>query len=169
MAAAQLYLTRHGKSAWGEPVPDRERALAPRGARAAQLIGRFLTDIGEAPDRVLTSNARRAHETATLASRAGGWDCGVVVVAELYGASAADLIDLVAQHGGIAERLVVVGHEPTLSQAVGMLCGRVQVRVPTAALARIDLDIERWRDAVPGSGELRWLVTPRLLKAAGRR
>ncbi len=169
MAAAQLYLFRHGKSAWDEPVPDRERELAPRGARAAPLVGRFLADIGEAPDRVLTSNARRAHDTAVLAGRAGAWPGDLVVVPELYGATAAELIELVALHGGVAERLVVVGHEPTMSQALGMLCGRVEVRVPTAALARVDLDIARWRDAVPGAGELRWLVTPRLLRAAGRR
>jgi hypothetical protein len=35
--------------------------------------------------------------------------------------------------------------------------------MPTAALARVDFDAERWYDVAAGEGTLRWLVTPRLL------
>ena len=164
-----LYLLRHGKSAWDEEVPDRARALARRGERAAVLVGRFLSDVGEPPDLVLTSNAARAHGTAQLAADAGRWSAPVRVVPELYGATATEVVGLVAEHGSDASRLVVVGHEPALGQCIGALCGRVQVRFPTAALARIDLRIEGWAAMTPGAGELRWLVPPRLLRAAGLR
>ncbi len=164
-----LYLLRHGKSAWDEAVIDRERALARRGVRAAALVGRFLSDVGEPPDRVLASNARRAHHTAELAAEAGRWGAVLQVVPELYGATATEVVELAARHGGGAGRLLVVGHEPAMGQTVGSLCGRVQLRFPTAAIARIELGVARWQDVSPGCGELRWLVTPRLLRAAGRR
>ena len=167
MTARSLYLFRHGKSAWDEPLPDRERPLAPRGQRAASLVGRFLSRIDEAPDRVLVSTATRARETAARAGRAGDWSATHDVVVELYGATAAELLAIVGQQGRTERRLAVVAHEPTLSQAIGALCGRVQVRFPTAAVARIDVDVVAWADIVPGAGELRWLVTPRLLRSAG--
>ena len=169
MANRQLYLLRHGKSSWDEDLPDRQRPLAARGERAAELMGRFLADVGEAPDRVLTSTAVRAATTAALAASAGRWRGEIVDVPELYGATATELLDVVAGRAGAAERVVVVGHEPTMSQAIGTLCGRQRVRFPTAALARLDLDVGRWEGIARGSGELRWLVTPRLLQSAGRR
>ena len=54
-----LLLLRHGKSDWSSNVDDRERPLAKRGRKAAQAIGRFLTEAGEAPDAVVASPARR--------------------------------------------------------------------------------------------------------------
>jgi hypothetical protein len=41
------------------------------------------------------------------------------------------------------------------------------VKFPTAALARIDLPIDRWREAGFGMGVLIWLVPPRVLSKAG--
>ncbi|MEM8904552.1 MAG: histidine phosphatase family protein [Actinomycetota bacterium] len=169
MVDAQLYLLRHAKSAWDVDVPDRERALAPRGRKAAPLMGRFLADVGEAPELVLTSGARRAHDTAALAGAAGDWSAPVEVVSELYGATAGELVEVVRRRSRSVDRVLVVGHEPGMSQAIATLCGRVEVRFPTAALARIDLAVRSWRDVAAGSGALRWLVTPRLLRSAGRR
>ena len=52
---------------------------------------------------------------------------------------------------------------------VRLLCGcalpgaGAMVRFPTAAMARVDLAIDSWKDAAPGCGQLRWLVPPKLL------
>jgi hypothetical protein len=35
--------------------------------------------------------------------------------------------------------------------------------MPTAALALVELDVDRWRDADAGLGTLCWMVVPRLL------
>ena len=59
-----LLLLRHAKSAWPDGVADLERPLARRGERAAELVGRFLAGHGLVPDRVVSSPARRAAETA---------------------------------------------------------------------------------------------------------
>lgn len=168
MAGLQLYLLRHAKSAWDEPVPDHERALADRGRKAAPRVGAFLSRIDEVPDLVLTSTARRATQTAAVAAEAGGWTSEIVLRPELYGATPTEIVEVVRRHGAEATRLLVVGHEPGLSQCLGSLCGRARVRVPTAAIARLDVDVERWDDLAPGAGELRWLVPPRLLGALRR-
>jgi phosphohistidine phosphatase len=58
--------------------------------------------------------------------------------------------------------LLVVGHEPTWSQAASLLVGGGRLRLPTAALIRIDLEVDRWSDIHAGTGQLSWLVSPRL-------
>ena len=47
------------------------------------------------------------------------------------------------------------------------LIGGGNLRFPTAALARIDLHAERWRDVDFGCGELVWRQIPRVLKGIG--
>ena len=158
-----LVLFRHGKSSWDAgPVPDRERALAPRGVKAARRMGRFLAAAGPAPDRVLCSPAVRTAETLRHAAEAGAWRAPVDVAPELYGASCSDVLACLAAAGD-AETVVVVGHEPSCSETLAALIGGGGARFPTAALACIRLDAAQWTDVRPGRGELLWLVTPRLL------
>jgi phosphohistidine phosphatase len=61
------------------------------------------------------------------------------------------------------ESVMLVGHEPTWSSTVGRLVGNAEVRFPTAAMARIDFDLDYWRDVAFGQGELIWLLPPRLI------
>ncbi|MBN9010908.1 MAG: histidine phosphatase family protein, partial [Rhizobiales bacterium] len=60
----RLMILRHAKSDWGAPGrPDRDRPLAPRGERAATLMGGVLAADEYRPDRVLVSPAQRTRET----------------------------------------------------------------------------------------------------------
>ena len=59
---------------------------------------------------------------------------------------------------------MVVGHEPTCSETVSFLIGGGLVRMPTAALARVDSLVEAWGEVGPGTGVLSWLVVPRLIE-----
>ena len=61
-------------------------------------------------------------------------------------------------------RLMVVGHEPALSEAVALFVGGGNFSLPTAAVAGIALDVARWADIEPGRGELAYLVRPRMLE-----
>ena len=65
--------------------------------------------------------------------------------------------------------VLVVGHEPTISEAAAALAGqgsdpaavaRVRVGVPTATWALLELD-EHWDTLVPGGARLRSVVAPR--------
>jgi phosphohistidine phosphatase len=64
---------------------------------------------------------------------------------------------------------MLVGHEPTWSELAGRLIGGAALDFPTAALARIDLEIETWSRADFGKGLLVWLVTPRSLEPLAER
>ncbi len=166
-----LLVMRHAKSD-RSPVAggDRLRPLAPRGRRAAAEVGRFLSSVGLAPELVLCSPAERALRTIALASGAGGWTCPVREEACLYEAGPEEVLALVASAPDEVSRLLVAGHEPTLSELVERLIGGA-VRLPTGAVACIGFEVGRWSEIAAGQGVLLWLVGPKLinpLAAAGR-
>lgn len=160
-------LLRHGKSDWGMDIEsDHDRILAPRGEKAARLVGRTLTASELVPDRVVTSSAVRARTTAELAVEAGDWSCPMRVTRDLYGTSVAGALDIVRRQDEEpgADRLLLVGHEPTWSGLASGLIGGGRLAVVTACLVVVDLGVDRWADIELGRGELRLLVAPRWLK-----
>ena len=161
----RLVLLRHGKSDWGaEAGIDHERPLAERGVRAAATMGRLLAAAGVAPDLVVTSSAVRAHTTAKLAVEAGGWTSAVRMEPALYGATPGGVIRVVQRTDNHVESLMLVGHQPTWSSLAAVLTGGSRVRVATATAVGIDLGVLRWEQVEPGSGELAWLLPPRLFE-----
>ena len=165
-----VFVLRHGKSDWDANYgSDHDRPLAKRGIAAAELMGRFLKYNEQVPGKVLCSTAVRARSTAELAMAAGQWQCPAAYTDTLYGATVSAVIDLLQMEDDAILSLLLVGHQPTWSELIGDLTGGTSVRFSTAALARIDFDVDRWRDVQTGAGTLRWLVTPKLLKQSGLR
>lgn len=166
--AKRLYLVRHAKSDWGNGQErDHDRPLAKRGLKAAKLMGRFLTAIGEVPEAVRSSSALRARTTAERMAEAGGWDVEILIERAFYESHAERVLEVVRRQDDTAESLLIVGHEPTWSSLVALVTGGSEVRMATAALVRVDFDVASWSQAAAGRGVLQWMVTPRLLQAAG--
>jgi phosphohistidine phosphatase len=171
-----LYLLRHAKSDWGsEATDDHDRPLNRRGEKAAASVGRWLAAMDEIPDRALSSTALRARDTVERAKAAGGWTCPIELSRQLYLTSPAAVLGEIQKTEGSVARFLAVGHQPVWGALAGELIapsgepGREPARLqfPTAALARIDFAGESWRDAQPGRGALKWLVTPKALAALG--
>jgi phosphohistidine phosphatase len=159
-----ILLLRHGKSDRDASCgDDHERPLAKRGRKAAKRIGGFLAGIGQLPDRVLCSSAVRARETLELAVRSGRWPTPIELTPVLYDTSPEAALELIRQQDDALGSLMLVGHEPTWSLLAGGLVGGANLRMPTAALVRIDAAVESWRDVEFGSGMLIWHITPRML------
>jgi phosphohistidine phosphatase len=173
-----LLLLRHAKSAWPDGVPDRERPLARRGERAAELVGRFLAGHGLVPDRIISSPARRAAETAerVLAALDGASGGGppVTGTARPTGTLSVELDErlydgdaLGAVLDGLAgsSRLLAVGHDPDLVDVARALCG-ADVRMPTAGLVWLDLhDTPGTQAGSVPSAVVRLVLPPKLLDA----
>jgi phosphohistidine phosphatase len=163
-----VILLRHAKSDWeADYESDHDRPLNKRGRKAAALMGRYLASLGQLPDLVLSSTALRARETVRRAAEAGDWDCPVELTPELYGASPGSVLELIRGRDDALESLLLTGHEPTWSVLAGILVGGASLRMPTAAMARIDFSVESWGDVEPDKGTLIWQVTPKLLGRIG--
>ena len=139
-----LLILRHGKSSWKHPgLADHDRPLNKRGLRDAPRMGRLLRGEDLAPDRIVSSTAVRARETARLVAGEAGDGRTVEHSRRLYLASVPEIVRVVGEVGGDASRLLVVGHNPGLEELVAALTGCAEA-LPTAALAQIRLELQSW-------------------------
>jgi phosphohistidine phosphatase len=158
----QLVLMRHAKSDWDASYgADHDRPLGERGVRSARIMGRLLAAGDQAPDLVIASTAKRAVQTASLASDAGGWNCPLIDDRKLYGGGPGAVLKSIGSHGGLAQRVLVVGHEPTWSMLVSDLVG-ARVEMKTASVAGVGLLIDEWDSLEQASGWLDYLLHPRM-------
>jgi phosphohistidine phosphatase len=128
-----LYLLRHAKSSWDDPVlADFDRPLSRRGRRNAALLAAHLREEAIEPELVLCSAALRARETAELL----GLD-DVHYEAELYGAGPGELALRIAAVPGSTASAMLIGHNPGLEQLGHALGGEGRMR--TAELWTFDL------------------------------
>ena len=159
-----LLLLRHAKSSWKVPdQPDFERPLNARGERAAPLMGRYLRRQRIEPSLILCSPAERARQTAALFAGAARLGCELRYDERIYEASAQRLLEVFAQADEGADTVLLVGHNPGLEELLLLLTGEVRL-MPTAALAKIDLAVDKWGKVKEQAGRLDWLVRPKDLE-----
>lgn len=159
----KLLLLRHAKSSWEDTsLPDFERPLNERGLRAAPTIGRYMREQKLQPDLVICSPAKRTRETIALVLEAAGIKRDVRYDERIYEASVSTLLEIVSQIEDDKAEVLLVGHNPGFENLLERLTGE-SIRMPTAALARIALDAERWREIAAQSGQLELFVTAKEL------
>ena len=158
-----LLLLRHAKSDWNDSsLRDFDRPLAERGERDAPQIGKALRKRGPLPDLIISSPAARAKATVEAVTSAAGLSLEVKFDEVVYGASSPELIKLVRALPDTTLCALLVGHNPGFEDLVGRLSGNRE-RMPTAALACIEFQIDHWADVNDGEGRLAWLLTPKQL------
>ena len=156
--AKQLWILRHGDAVPHGSRPDPERELTDRGREQARAAGRALAVLGVPVAMLFTSPKVRALETATIAAAPLGVEAVVhEPLAEGFDREVA--LELAAACSD-DERLLLVGHEPSLSQVVHDLTG-ARVDFKKGGVCGIRLH-------GGGAGELLVLLRPRELAAIGR-
>jgi phosphohistidine phosphatase len=164
MLMKTLLLLRHAKSSRDDPsLRDFDRPLNDRGQDDARLLGRHLRNQQPAVEAVITSPAKRALRTTELFLKAANISLEPALDDRIYEAGLSQLLRVVSEIDPSSNTVLLVGHNPGFEELVESLTGQY-IRLPTAALAAIDLSIDQWRDARPRSGKLRALVTPKELK-----
>lgn len=163
-----LHLLRHAKSDWDDQaLPDHERPLAPRGRDAARRVAAYLRKARLRPDLVLCSSAVRAVETYQAIAGALGRSVSVSVEDALYAATWGDLLARLQELPSQLERVLVIGHNPSLEELAAELAGDGEdaalsylgAKFPTAALATLRFE-GPWSSLGAGCAYLVSLVIP---------
>ena len=171
----RLMLLRHAKSSWSEEATaDFDRPLAPRGQKAAPLMGRYMKENGLLPDRVLCSSALRTRQTFAEALPFLAGDFDALFLRAIYDTLDDDYLDIIREHGGDAATLLVIGHNPATHETALALAGtgntediaRLEDGFPTAALAILDFEGADWSGLKSGAGHLVSFIKPRELETA---
>ncbi|MCH4151343.1 MAG: histidine phosphatase family protein [Sphingobium sp.] len=167
-----LILLRHAKSGWDDPeLRDFDRPLNEKGIRAAVTMGRKAAADGLKPERLIASPAVRVMQTLE------GFREGIGELPEpewdrrIYLASSATLLEVLHETDPGVETLMLAGHNPGLEDLIlelvaddgtSPLRDLVEVKFPTASLARLSWDGADWASLSARSGvRLDALTRPR--------
>ena len=141
-----LLLLRHAKSSWkNSDADDHERSLNKRGKKDAPRMGRLLRDENLLPDLIVSSSAKRCRKTLERVIQGSSYRGESRISGELYEANAQGLRDFLSHLPESANRILLVGHNPGLEELLEPLVG-VYTPLSTAAVARVELPIDSWRD-----------------------
>jgi len=148
----RLTLMRHADAQWKDPeVADFARPLNRRGHSEAELMARRLIELALIPDLIATSSARRAVQTAEIITNELSLLPRTIRYEEaLYLGGAQDILKLVRTIGPRVSHLMIIGHNPGISEAAHLLVpDREMEGLSTAALCSITFDIEQWSAVAP--------------------
>ena len=141
-----LLILRHAKSSWKDTLlADHDRPLNKRGKRDAPRMGKLLQEQDLAPDRIISSTAKRARNTAKAVAKVCYCEDKVELTPEFYHAGPGAYLAVLQNVPDDNQRVMVVGHNPGMEGLVAHLTGRMET-MPTAALAHVALPIERWTE-----------------------
>ena len=141
-----LTIVRHAKSSWKDAtLPDRKRPLNRRGERDAPKMGRRIKEHGIRPSLIISSPATRAWTTARIMADAIGYPREFLHKEDsLYLASADEILDvIVAQDAGF-NNLMLVGHNPGLTDLVNYFVPGLTANLPTAGVVTVEIDSDDW-------------------------
>lgn len=195
MSHRTLVLLRHAKAENRDGIADLDRPLTVRGHADAMAAGAWLAQSGHVPNLVLCSPARRTRQTwqqvalafaeASAAAAPDGdipessiasgvdpeaaraaTDLQVRFEPAIYYGTTEDVLQLIRGVDDTVSVLLLVGHNPTISQLSALLDPTLTddvdgLQTSTAAVHRLT---GSWRDCGPGTASL---LTTHTARASG--
>jgi phosphohistidine phosphatase len=165
----ELYLIRHAiafprdSGRWAD---DSLRPLTPEGEERFRRAARGLGWLAPTVEIVLASPYPRAWRTAELLAEEAGWPAPVPCDELAADRTSADAARILLRRTAASQAAVaMVGHEPNLSELASLLLvkapGRLVVELKKGGAMCLTFEGE----AEPGGAALRWLLTPKVLRA----
>lgn len=160
-----ILIMRHAKSSWATAgMDDHSRPLNKRGLRDAPVMGQMLVEQSLVPDMLLLSSSKRTKMTAQFlieefeGRRTIGGNSfakkDAIATPDLYHATWKTHLRLMQ---GLSETttsgqteepnsVMLLAHNPGIEALIEKLTGQ-QETMPTAAIAWIELAVEKWSDS----------------------
>ena len=141
-----LTILRHAKSSWKDlTLADRDRPLNKRGKRDAPVMGQRLSQSSIRPSLIVSSPAVRAWSTAKIIAREISYPREFLQRDErLYHAGVETLFDVVGEQDQGFNSIMLVGHNPGLTEFANVLMPGVTSNVPTCGLVAVEIDADDW-------------------------
>lgn len=142
-----LTLVRHAKSSWSDPsLSDRKRPLNKRGKRDAPEMGRRILAHDIRPSQIISSPATRAWSTAKIIAAEISYPPEFLQREDrLYLASLRGILEVVAAQDAGFNNLMIVGHNPGLTDFANFLSPGLTHNLPTAGVVCVEIDRDDWQ------------------------
>jgi phosphohistidine phosphatase len=161
-----LFILRHGYAGnrLSDPIKDTKRQLTISGKKEVGEIAKSLKKLGVKFNLIYSSPLARAFQTAKIIAKENKFTKQIEQSEELKPNGSKDFLYNKLSKLNIDSVILIVGHEPYLSGMVNDIISNnknsINIILKKAGLSRIKIT-----STVPTlKGELRWLLTPRILK-----
>ena len=151
----QLLLLRHAKSSWESLAEDRNRSLTQGGVNRIKRMAKASSELFKSYEVVFSSPANRAMHTACVMM------CEVQMPFEyfnlreqLYTFKVSELINFIKSLPDHYSKVICVGHNPAFTYAVSTLSTTNLDHLPTAALAQIQFEQNKWEHIKNGKAQI---------------
>jgi len=160
-----LYIVRHGKSSWENPVEaDHERILLPKGVKRTLLIASFLKEKKIKPDLIVSSSANRAYETAAIIAGHLDYPLGDIIrESSFYEAEDSTILDYLFGVENDLNSIMIVGHNPSFTYLANLFLENPMDYLPTSGLVSINFDTSKWEDILLAKRETNFVIYPKML------
>lgn len=154
----KLYFLRHGIAEDSETWKgdDAERPLTRVGCERMEREAKTFADLDLAPDAILTSPLVRAKQTAEIAAAA--LKKRAIEDRRLAPGFDTKRLAQILQDRAGADSVMLVGHEPDMSETIGRIAGGANVDLKKGGLAYVEM-----QNPSSLSGVLVWLLPPKVL------
>ena len=141
-----ITLLRHAKSSWkASGVTDRDRPLNKRGERDAPIMGERIGANDIRPSLIVSSPAARSWATAKLVADGIHYPREFLQRDErLYLASVDSIIDVIADQDLGFNHIMLVGHNPGMTQFANFLVPNITMNLPTCGFVSVVIDSDDW-------------------------
>jgi phosphohistidine phosphatase len=158
--AMKVYFLRHGiafdRDEW--KGSDFDRPLTDEGRERMEREAKTIARLNVELDVIITSPLLRARKTAEIVADRLHMNEQLVQDERLGPDLDSDTLRAILRERAMADAVMLVGHDPSMTELVGELSGGAAVDLKKGGLACIDL-----ADASCQRGQLLWLLPPKLL------
>ena len=161
-----LIAIRHAKSSWDNPeLSDFNRPLNDRGEKDAPRMAKRFKEKEITMNAMVSSPAVRALTTCRVFANVLGFpEKNIQTVKDLYHAGDEIILNVVRELKDQPvqnEVVMIFGHNPGLTEFVNNLVDEDIDNIPTAGVVCCKLNIEKWKDAKWGCGEMEFFDYPK--------
>jgi phosphohistidine phosphatase len=150
-----IFLIRHAKSSWdNQLLKDHQRPLNKRGLSDAPIMGERLKKEYPPPEKIISSSAQRAKETAEIIR--GIWfpNKTIEFTDLLYDQPTSKILSIIQNNQKELNSIALIFHNPTVTH-LGNLLGSLSIsNIPTCGVLALSCPEKNWCSVEIGNCEL---------------
>ncbi len=158
----KLFIARHAKSSWDDfSISDFDRPILNQGKKKTLKVAEALKKDNILPDLIMSSTARRAKETTLLLAQGLGYPVDKIDFKESFYHAYDD--EILAELYGLDDSInsvMVVGHNPTLTDLVNQFAAKYIDNLSTSAVACITFKTDDWSKLMTCRHNLDFMLRP---------
>jgi phosphohistidine phosphatase len=160
----ELILIRHTKSGHTVFMADFDRPIKEDREEDAKNIGVELKKLKLHPDKVICSPALRTKQTAELVLAKLDYDLQKIQYdIRLYESSAVEYLKVVRETEDKVQKLVLVGHNPSITDFANVFLKKRIDEMPTTGVAWFEFESPDWKISETTSRTLTHFLSPKTI------